>query len=180
MKKRREADEKASDDLVSSEVDYEQAERELYEEHGLERYPDPEQAELTRRESEALQDFRDNPRARSAFARQVGATEHGDWQHDIRRQEAAAGRREARDYGIEYVVKHPDGGNVRYDYVDLKGHQIVDRKPIHKGETVGDVSNRYAEQRGRHVEAYEARFQARPEYSYSFYPSTKDMDDPVD
>lgn len=185
MKSRRETSEQPSDDLVSGEVDYDEAERELYDEHGLELYPDAQEGELRQRDAEAMRDFRDNPRARVEFAREVGATEHSDWQGEIRHQEAAAGRRESRgrdggDYGIEYVVEHPDGGKVRYDYVDLKAHQIVDRKPLHKGETVNDVANRYRDQRGRHVEAYEGRFQARPDYHYSFYPSTKDIGDPDD
>lgn len=156
-------------------------EAEVYDEHGIERYPDAEQAELDRRHAEALEEWRDNPRARTAFAVQVGQVEHADWQGELRRIEAAAGRTERRhdgtgEFGIEYPLDHPDGGKVRYDYVDFEAHQIVDRKPLRRGEGVNEVARRYADQSRRHVEAYHARFGANPDYHYSFYPSVADLD----
>lgn len=180
MNRKRDQRERPTEDFSPEDTNYEAREAELYDEHGFERYPDHHQQELDRQESEALQTWRDNPEARAAFARQYGATEHGDWQGEIRRQETAAGAREGRDYGIEYVVSHPDGGNVRYDYVDLRSHQIVDRKPIHRGESIHDVAARYRHQRERHLEAYRHHFKQEADYYYSLYPSSKDIDEPME
>lgn len=180
MTRRRDQGERQAENLFPEGTDYEAREAELYDEHGFERYPDAQQEELDQRDAEALQTWRDNPEARKEFARRYGSTEHADWQGDIRRQETAAGAREGKDYGIEYVVDHPDGGKVRYDYVDLRAHQIVDRKPFHKGESIDDLSNRYRHQRERHLEAYRHRFKQEADYYYSLYPSSKDLDDPVE
>lgn len=181
MTRRRSRDANPSDDAATT--DYAAAEHELYDEHGAERYPDPEQAELDKRHAEGVRTWRDHPEARREVCKVMGAAEHKQWQAEVRRQESAAGRRERHgdgdgdgDYGIEYEVKHPDGGNVRYDYVDFKSHAIVDRKPAHRDDTVLDVARRYRTQRTRHVEAYRARYRAEPTYDYALYPSPSELD----
>lgn len=142
---------------------------------------DREQTELDRRHDEALDEWRRNGAARREFATQFGMTEHLDWQAEMRNREQAAGQRERKgegegEFGIEYEMAHPDGGPVRYDYVDFRSHTVVDRKPIADGETYAKLSDKYAAQRGRHVEAYQARYGVAPEYYYALYPSTKDLD----
>ena len=184
MTRRHRRENEEAENLFPGEVDDAAREAELYDDHGMERHPDPEQAELDRRESEGMRDYRENPAARREFVMDVGRTEHSDWQGEIRRAETAAGRREwdgsRGDYGIECSIEHPDGRRVRYDYVDLRSHQIVDRKPLRDGQSVNDVARHYAEQRRRHVEAYRARFHEDPSYHYSFYPSAADLDRDAD
>jgi uncharacterized protein YukE len=80
-----------------------------------------------------------------------------------------------RDFGIEYVLTHPDGGTVRYDYVDLQIHRIVDLKARANGEALAEVSGRYGEQRDRHITAYRATFGVTPTYHYSCYLSTRHL-----
>jgi hypothetical protein len=138
--------------------------------------------ELERRQAEAAREWhRAKPRDKSEFALEVGQIEHKDWEAEIRRVENAKGRIEGKDYAIEYELEHPDGGKVRYDYVDFREHRIVDRKAEAIAETDGELVKKYEEQRRRHVEAYKARFGRTPTYyEYSSYPSTKDLFKPAD
>ncbi len=131
--------------------------------------------ELERRQAEAARDWRHSPDARAEFAQTVGKQEHLDWQNEIRRSETAHGRIEGKDYAIEHTLTHPDGGSVRYDYVDFKNHRIVDRKAQAGDESDLDLVKAYKEQQRRHIEAYRARFGRTPTYEYSPYPSTKEL-----
>jgi hypothetical protein len=133
------------------------------------------ETELQRRQAEAARDWRDRPDARTEFAQTVGRLEHADWQNEIRTSETARGRIEGKDYAIEHVLTHPDGGTVRYDYVDFKNHRIVDRKAQASHESDLDLVIAYKEQQRRHIEAYRARFGRTPTYEYSPYPSTKEL-----
>lgn len=136
-----------------------------------------EDAELERRQREAAADWDRSPRARRDFSREYGQVEHRDWQQEIRRDEQARGRVEGRDFGIEHVMDHPDGGKVRYDYVDFRQHRIVDRKPAREGERVTEIARTHEHERGRHLEAYRHQFGVTPEYEYSLYPSTEGLND---
>jgi hypothetical protein len=133
------------------------------------------EVELERRQSEAARDWRRRSDARAEFGQTVGKEEHKDWQAELRRSEGARGRVEGRDYAIEYTLAHPDGGNVRYDYVDFKNHLIVDRKAQAADETDFELIKTYKEQQERHIEAYKARFGRIPTYEYSPYPSTREL-----
>ena len=151
---------------------------------GADRSPQTEKEinlELERRQTEAAQEwYRAKPRDKTEFALEVGQVEHKDWESEIRRVENAKGRIEGKDYAIEYELEHPDGGKVRYDYVDFKEHRIVDRKAEAIDETDLELVKQYKEQQKRHVEAYKARFGRAPTYEYSPYRSTKDLFKPQD
>ena len=134
---------------------------------------DRENAELDRRQLEAERDWRRLPDARRGFAADQGRVAHQDWQAALRRQEGRRGRVEGSDFGIEYEVAHPDGRKVRYDYVDLRAHRIVDLKPAVEGERVVKVAADNNQQRQRHIDAYKAKFGVEPEYHYAFHPSTR-------
>jgi len=135
--------------------------------------PDAAERELERRQSEAEREWRQDAGARREFGRDYGIQEHEDWAAEQRWAESAAGRVENKEYGIEMELRHPDGGKVRYDYVDLQNHRIVDRKPVAEGQTVHDLAREHAEQRTRHIEAYRAKYGVEPTYEYSPYPSSK-------
>lgn len=134
------------------------------------------EAELRRRQVEAERDWKeaDGP-TRTGFGLEVGQVEHTEWQAEIRRAEVARGRIEGRDFGIEYVLQHPDGGTVRLDYVDFREDRIVDRKAQASTETDAELIRDYQAQRDRHLEAYKARFGRTPTYEYSPYSSTRDL-----
>lgn len=134
-----------------------------------------ENAEIERRQLEAARDWRRLPAARREFAADEGRVAHQDWQATLRRREARRGRVEGADYGIEYELAHPDGGKVRYDYVDLRAHRIVDLKPAVEGDTVAGVAAAHAHQRQRHLDAYKAKFGVEAEYHYAFHPSTRSL-----
>lgn len=135
-----------------------------------------EERELERRDADGLRELRRNPAARREFSRDVGQIEHLDWEAEARRADLARGLQENKDFAIEYTLEHPDGGCVRYDYVNFREHRILDRKPGHQGEKVIDLARRYQRQRERHIEAYRARFGVEPTYEYAIYPSTRDLD----
>jgi hypothetical protein len=60
--------------------------------------------------------------------------------------------------------------------VDYREDIIVDRKPIGKNESEFSVIKKYAEQRKRHIEAYEHSTGRKVKYYvYSLYPSPKDI-----
>lgn len=134
-----------------------------------------ENKELERRQSEAEREWRSNPKARREFARDVGHEEHQRFADRKRSEERKRGRKEGRDFGVEHTEKHPDGGKVRYDYVDKRQHKIVDRKPAREGEKVSDLAKEHKKQRDRHREAYKAKHGKEPTYEYSVYPSTQDL-----
>lgn len=129
--------------------------------------------ELERRQREAEREWRRNGPARRETTADMGRTEHAGWGAELRTRESAAGRVEGQHYGIEYELRHPSGDKVRYDYVDLEKHRIVDRKPAVEGESVARIAARYDRQRQQHVEAYQARFGVEPSYEYSFYPAPR-------
>lgn len=133
-------------------------------------------AELERRQEEAEDDWQQaDGSERAAFAREVGHVEHQDWQSAIRESESRRGRIDGQDYGIEYVLQHPDGGTVRLDYVDFREDRIVDRKAQASDESDLTLARHYREQRERHVAAYRARFGRTPTYEYAPYSSTRDL-----
>jgi hypothetical protein len=132
--------------------------------------------ELERRQAEAMQEWRRNPAARREFGLEYGKVEHDDWEKEMRVRDEAAGFVDGKDFGIEHELEHPDGGKVRYDYVNLREHRIIDRKAAHEGQHVTDIAKKYERQRQRHIEAYKARYGVEPQYEYSVYPSTKDSD----
>jgi hypothetical protein len=124
-------------------------------------------------------------RASSSSERVMFGLDFGNFAHwrseeSIIQWETARGRQRNVDYGIEYVIRLPNNETVRYDYVDLQNHIIVDVKSAHAGETEADVALRYAEQCTRHKAAYSERFGIVPDYQYITYPSTTGLFGSVD
>jgi hypothetical protein len=87
---------------------------------------------------------------RKVFGIDFGQFAHERYQEDIIRQEELRGRSRNSDYGIEYELGYPDGGAVRYDYVDFQNHTIFDFKPVKPEQTEADIAKRYKEQRQHH------------------------------
>ena len=108
---------------------------------------------------------------RSKFATDFGQFAHQRYQTKLREFEKLGGREEGKDFGIEYCVKHPDGDNVYYDYVDFNYHVIIDYKSAKNGQTEDDLAQKYREQRERHIAAYRAKFGVTPTYRYETYSS---------
>lgn len=114
---------------------------------------------------------------RRDFAKDFGLFAHVRKAEEIEEYETSRGRLRGVHYGVEFVLTHEDGGTVRYDYVDLENHRIVDYKPMGESETIEQMAKKYKDQRQRHIEAYTHHFGVVPDYEYVTYPSSKDMYD---
>jgi hypothetical protein len=113
---------------------------------------------------------------RSEFGRQDGQYEHKRWQDEVSETEIKAGRQRGIDFETEKVFKHPDGGEVRLDYVNYRTDVIIDRKPVRLSENKEELINKYENQRKRHIEAYEYSTGHKVlHYDYSLYPSTNQL-----
>ena len=111
---------------------------------------------------------------RTRFGLDFGEFAHWRSEDDIVKWETARGRRRNVDYGVEYTIRSDDE-IVRYDYVDLVNHIIVDFKSARAGESEEDVAQKYSDQCERHKAAYAAKFGVTPDYQYIVYPSTADL-----
>ena len=135
--------------------------------------PEGDESELSQRQTDAEMDWHDaEGRLRSRFGLDFGKFGHEQFERELLEREEAGERIRNVDFGIEYVLNHPDGGQVRYDYVDLRAHRIVDYKSARPGQTATDVASDYRGQRQRHIEAYVHNFGVVPSYTYEMYPST--------
>jgi len=139
---------------------------------------DPYSREADRRTAEGESAFRKDGTARREFSHVAGTEEHVKWTRDKRQGEIAAGWVERVDFDVEKVLAHPDGGQVRLDFVDYRRDVIVDHKPLRIGETDEQLAARYAKQRTRHIEAYEhATSRKVASYEYVTYSSPRDIFD---
>jgi hypothetical protein len=140
--------------------------------------PNRVEAELERRQQEAQEEWSatagDN---RRSFGLQFGVFGHQQFEKRLIAEQTLKGRELGTDYDVERSVKHPDGRQVRFDFVDLKSHQIVDYKTARPGESEADVQARHQEQRQRHIEAYAHAYGVVPKYDYVTYPSTTGLFD---
>jgi len=126
--------------------------------------------DITKKEFEKRGDWR------REFSSDAGKEEHKKWKEEIIERETKAGRIEKVDYDLEPTLTHPDGGRVYPDYVDYKKDIIIDRKPIGEGESKESLEEKYAEQRQRHIDAYEHSTGRKVlHYDYDLYPSPKDI-----
>jgi hypothetical protein len=138
--------------------------------------PHHDEQEIANRQVDAKTDWQDaGGPARTRFGLDFGQFGHARFEEELLRREEASGRVRNVDFGIEYILNHPDGGQVRYDYVDLKTHQIIDYKSAKAGQTTTDVANDHRAQRQRHIQAYVAAFGFIPSYTYATYPSTSNL-----
>lgn len=120
---------------------------------------------------------------RTRFSLLFGKFAHERYQEKIREFESLNNRKERKnlqeqgDYGIEFPLKHPDGENVYYDYVDFTENTIIDYKSVKEGQSEEDVfkDKEIAKQRKRHIEAYEFNFGLTPTYRYETYQSTVNL-----
>lgn len=137
---------------------------------------DPHWREADRMVQKGESEFKRDSEARREFCHVAGTEEHKRWEKELSRAEQKAGRVQGKDYGMEAVVRHPDGKPVRLDHVDYRTDIITDRKPIAREETEEELKKEHEKQRQRHIEAYEHSTGRNVlEYRYSLYPSSKDI-----
>jgi hypothetical protein len=137
---------------------------------------DPYWREADRRTKEGVSTFEKDASARRSFCHMAGTEEHARWEKEIAGSEEKSGRQKGKDFDIEAVLNHPDGGTVRLDYADYQKDIIVDIKPQGADETEDLLMSKYEKQRDRHIEAYEhATGRKVSEYRYLIYPSPKDI-----
>jgi hypothetical protein len=131
------------------------------------------ESELVARQKTAAEEWFDSRgRDRQEFALAFGQFGHERFAERIIERENMSGRKRNVHYGVEYELKLPDGTAVRYDYVDLEQHLIIDYKSAKPGQAEEQVAQRYREQRQRHIDAYVATFGVVPTYRYQTYPSS--------
>jgi hypothetical protein len=133
--------------------------------------------ELNERIDEAKNVWGDLPGIeRRDFSKDFGLFAHVRRAQEIQEYETDRGRLRNVHYGLEYELLHPDGRKVRYDYVDLEAHRIIDYKPLGEAETDEHIAKKYKDQRQRHIDAYVARFGVVPDYLYVTYSSSTNLD----
>jgi len=110
--------------------------------------------ELERRINEADKVWQECGECRSDFAREFGVDTHRRMEEKIRQEELAKGRREGPEtFDIERTIVDRDGREHRPDFWDHEAKVIDDIKPVHRGETVGELIEKHDHQLLRYTRA---------------------------